>query len=112
LDQLFALAQSAPNLQQQAVRPASGLRLHRAGRRRGPARRAELGLDTIETDNLPAVFADVNARLKDGRTVISDKVFDFKTYASTTMVPITKRVTSDEIMGNTVAEVYVIANGK
>ena len=66
----------------------------------------------IETDNLPAVFADVNARLKDGRTVISDKVFDFKTYASTTMVPITKRVTSDEIKGNSVAEVYAIANGK
>src|SRR6516225_9280029 len=66
----------------------------------------------IETDNLPAVFADLNARLKDGRTVISDKVFDFKTYASTTMVPITKRVTSDEIKGNSVAEVYAIANGK
>ena len=66
----------------------------------------------IETDDLPGVFADVNARLKDGRTVISDKVFDFKTYASTTMVPITERVTSDEIKGKSVAEVYAIANGK
>jgi hypothetical protein len=66
----------------------------------------------IETDNLPAVFADMNARLKDGRTVFSDKVFDVKTYASTTMVPITKRVTSDEIKGKSVAEVYAIANGK
>jgi hypothetical protein len=66
----------------------------------------------IETDNLPAVFADVNARLKDGRTVISDKVFDFKTYASTVMVPISKRVASDDIKGKSVAEVYAIANGK
>jgi hypothetical protein len=66
----------------------------------------------IETDNLPAVFADVNARLKDGRTVFSDKIFDAKTYASTTMVPIIKRVTSDEIKGKSAAEVDAIANGK
>jgi hypothetical protein len=66
----------------------------------------------IETDNLPSVFADVNARLKDGRTVFSDKIFDAKTYASTTMVPITKRVASDEITGKSVAEVYAVAIGK
>ena len=66
----------------------------------------------IETDNLPAVFADVNARLKDGRTVFSDKIFDVKTYVSTTMVPITKRDTSDEITGKSVADVDAIANSK
>jgi hypothetical protein len=66
----------------------------------------------IETDNLPAVFADVNARLKDGRTVFSDKIFEVKSYVSTTMVPITKRVTSDEITGKSVADVDAIANGK
>ncbi len=61
----------------------------------------------IETDNLPAVFADVNARLKDGRTVFSD-AFD-PSYNSITMLPITKRVTADEIKGKSVDEVGAVA---
>ena len=62
----------------------------------------------IETEDLPAVFADVNARLKDGRTVFSD-AFD-TSYNSITMVPITKRVTADEIKGKSVDEVGAVAN--
>ncbi len=62
----------------------------------------------IETDNLPAVFADVRARLEDGRTVFTD-AFDYSTYTSTTMHPITKRVTAEEIKGKSVDEVGAIA---
>jgi hypothetical protein len=64
----------------------------------------------IETDNLPAVFADVNARLKDGRTVFTD-AFD-PAYNSITMSPITRRVTADEVQGKTVDEVGAISKGK
>jgi hypothetical protein len=65
----------------------------------------------IETDNLPAVFADVNARLKDGRTVFSN-AFDNTTYNSSTMYPITKRVTAEEIKGKSVDEVEATAKGQ
>jgi hypothetical protein len=64
----------------------------------------------IETDNLPAVFADVNARLKDGRTVFTD-AFD-PAYNSITMSPITRRVTADEVQGKGVDEVGAISKGK
>jgi hypothetical protein len=60
----------------------------------------------IETDDLPAVFADVKARLKDGRTVFTDA---FVGGFSTTMSPITKRVTAEEIKGKTLDEVEAIA---
>jgi len=63
----------------------------------------------IETDDLPAVFADVKARLKDGRTVFTDA---FVGGFSTTMSPITKRVTAEEIKGKGVDEVEAIAKGK
>jgi hypothetical protein len=63
----------------------------------------------IETDDLPTVFADVKARLKDGRTVFTDA---FVRGFSTTMSPITKRVTVDEIKGKSVDEVEAIARGK
>jgi hypothetical protein len=65
----------------------------------------------IETDNLAAVFDDVNARLKDGRTVQSE-AFDNPTFNSTSMFPVTKRVTADEIKGKTSDEVLAIAIGK
>ena len=65
----------------------------------------------IETDNLPAVFADVQARLEDGRTVFTD-AFDNSTYTNTTMYPITRRVTADEIKGKNVDEVGAIARGQ
>jgi hypothetical protein len=64
----------------------------------------------IETDNLPAVFADVNARLKDGRTVFTD-AFD-PAYNSITMSPITRRVTADEVQGKSVDEVGAISKSK
>jgi hypothetical protein len=64
----------------------------------------------IETDNLPAVFADVNARLKDGRTVFTD-AFD-NSYNSVTMYPVTKRVTAEEIKGKSVDEVGAVAKGQ
>jgi hypothetical protein len=63
----------------------------------------------IETDDLPSVFADVKARLKDGRTVFTDA---FVGGFSTTMSPITKRVTAEEITGKSVDEVEAIAKGK
>jgi hypothetical protein len=63
----------------------------------------------IETDDLPTVFADVKARLKDGRTVFTDA---FVSGFSTTMSPIIKRVTVDEIKGKSVDEVEAIARGK
>jgi hypothetical protein len=63
----------------------------------------------IETDDLPSVFADVKARLKDGRTVFTDA---FVGGFSTTMSPITKRVTVKEIRGKSVEEVEAIAKGK
>jgi hypothetical protein len=63
----------------------------------------------IETDDLPTVFADVKARLKDGRTVFTDA---FVSGFSTTMFPITRRVTADEIKGKSVDEVEAIARGK
>jgi hypothetical protein len=63
----------------------------------------------IETDDLPAVFADVKARLKDGRTVFTDA---FVGGFSTTMSPITKRVTAEEIKGKSVDEVEAIAKGR
>lgn len=65
----------------------------------------------IETDNLQAVFADVHARLEDGRTVFTD-AFDYSTYTSTTMHPITKRVTVEEIKGRGIDEVGAIARGQ
>jgi hypothetical protein len=55
------------------------------------------------------VFADVKARLKDGRTVFTDA---FVGGFSTTMSPITKRVTAEEITGKGVDEVEAIAKGK
>jgi hypothetical protein len=64
----------------------------------------------IETDNLPAVFADVNARLKDGRTVFTD-AFD-PGYNSITMYPITKRVTAEDVQGKSVDEVGGISKSK
>jgi hypothetical protein len=63
----------------------------------------------IETDDLPSVFVDVKARLKDGRTVFTDA---FVGGFSTTMSPITKRVTVEEIRGKSVDEVEAIAKGK
>jgi hypothetical protein len=63
----------------------------------------------IETDDLPRVFADVKARLKDGRTVFTDA---FVGGFSTTMSPITKSVTAEEIEGKGIDEVEAIANGK
>lgn len=65
----------------------------------------------LETDNLPAVFADVNARLKDGRTVIVD-AFDVPTSNSETMIPITKRITAEEVKGKSVDEVEALAKSK
>jgi hypothetical protein len=61
----------------------------------------------IETDDLAAVFADVNARLSDGRTVFTE-AFDRGTGNSTTMYPITKRVTADK----SVDEVEAVAKGR
>jgi hypothetical protein len=63
----------------------------------------------IETDDLPAVFADVRARLKDGRTVFTDA---FSPGFSTTMQPVTKRVTAEEIKGKSVDEVEVAARNQ
>jgi hypothetical protein len=63
----------------------------------------------IETDDLPAVFADVKARLKDGRTVFTDA---FSPGFSTTMQPVTQRVTAEEIKGKSVDEVEVAAKGR
>jgi hypothetical protein len=63
----------------------------------------------IETDDLPAVFADVNARLKDGTTVFTDS---FDRGFSTTMNPITKRVTAEEIKGKSIDEVEALAKGQ
>jgi hypothetical protein len=63
----------------------------------------------IETDDPPRVFADVKARLKDGRTVFTDA---FVGGFSTTMSPITKSVTAEEIEGKGIDEVEAIANGK
>jgi hypothetical protein len=65
----------------------------------------------IETDDLPTVLADVNARLHDGRTVFTD-AFDRATGHSTIMYPITKRVTAEEIKGKSVEEVEAIAKGQ
>ena len=65
----------------------------------------------IETDDLAAVFADVNARLKDGRTVFTD-AFDHETGNSTTMYAITKRVTAEESKGKSIDEVEAIAKGE
>jgi hypothetical protein len=65
----------------------------------------------IETDDLAAVFADVTARLSDGRTVFTD-AFDQGTRNSTTMYPITKRVTAEEIKGKSVDEVEGIAKAR
>jgi hypothetical protein len=63
----------------------------------------------IETDDLPAVFADVKARLKDGRTVFTDA---FVGGFSTTMSPITKRVTAEEIKGKSADEIEGIARSQ
>jgi len=63
----------------------------------------------IETDDLPAVFADVKAQLKDGRTVFTDA---FVGGFSTTMSPITKRVTAAEIKGKSVDEIEAIAKAQ
>jgi hypothetical protein len=63
----------------------------------------------IETDDLPAVFADVKARLQDGRTVFTDA---FVGGFSTTVLPMTERVTAEEIKGKTVDEVEAIAKGR
>ena len=65
----------------------------------------------FDTDNLAGVFADVNARLKDGRTVQSP-AFDNPTFNSTTMYPITKRLTSEDIRGKTADEIEAMATGK
>jgi hypothetical protein len=65
----------------------------------------------IETDDLAAVFADVSARLKDGRTVFTD-AFDRGTSNSTTLHAITKRVTAEEIKGKSIDEVEAIAKGE
>jgi len=65
----------------------------------------------IETDDLAAVFADVTARLKDGRTVFTD-AFDRGTSNSTTMHAITKRVTAEEIKGKSIDEVKAMAKGE
>jgi hypothetical protein len=65
----------------------------------------------IESDDLAAVFADVSARLKDGRTVFTD-AFDRGTSNSTTMAAITKRVTAEEIKGKSIDEIEAIAKGK
>ena len=65
----------------------------------------------IETDDLAAVFADVSARLKDGRTVFTD-AFDRGTSNSTTMHAITKRVTAEEIKDKSIDEVEAIAKGE
>lgn len=61
----------------------------------------------IETDDLAAVFEDVNARMKDGRTVMNE-AFDMN-YVSISMFPITKYITSDEIKGKSVEEVLAIS---
>jgi hypothetical protein len=63
----------------------------------------------IETDDLPAVFANVSARLKDGRTVFTDA---FDRGFSTTLHPITKRVTAEEIKGKSIDEVEALAKGQ
>lgn len=60
----------------------------------------------IETDDPAAVFADVKARLKDGRTVFTDA---FEPGFSTTMSPVTKRVTAEEIKGKSIDEVEALA---
>jgi hypothetical protein len=65
----------------------------------------------IETDDLGAVFADVRARLSDGRTVFTD-AFDRTTSGSTTMTPITKRVTAEEVRGKSIDEVEAMAKGR
>ena len=62
----------------------------------------------IETDDLPSVFADVKARLTDGRTVFTDA---FEPGFSTTMSPITKRVTAEEIKSKSIDEVEALAKG-
>ena len=62
----------------------------------------------IETDDLPAVFADVKARLTGGRTVFTDA---FAPGFSTTMSPITKRVTAEEIKSKSIDEVEALAKG-
>jgi hypothetical protein len=62
----------------------------------------------IETDDLPAVFADVKARLTDGRTVFTSA---FEPGFSTTMSPITKRVTAEEIKSKSIDEVEALAKG-
>jgi hypothetical protein len=62
----------------------------------------------IETDDLASVFADLKARLKDGRTAFTDA---FVGGFSTTMSPVTKRVTAEEIAGKSVEEVEAIAKG-
>jgi hypothetical protein len=61
----------------------------------------------LETDDLPALFEDVRARMKDGRTVFTGS-FDMN-YVDTTMTPITKYITADEIKGKSVAEVLAIS---
>ena len=60
----------------------------------------------IETDDLPAVFADVKARLTDGRTVFTN-AFE----PGSTMSPITKRVTAEEIKSKSIDEVEALAKG-
>ena len=62
----------------------------------------------IETDDLPTVFADVKARLTDGRTVFTDA---FEPGFSTTMSPITKRVTAEELKSKSIDEIEALAKG-
>ena len=57
------------------------------------------------------VFADLSARLQDGRSIFTD-AFDRGTSNSTTMYPITKRITAEEIKGKSIDEVEAIAKGE
>ncbi len=61
----------------------------------------------IETDDIEAVDRDIKARMRDGRTVMSDS-FDMS-YADYMIVPITKYVTAEEIDGKSVEEVLTIS---
>lgn len=61
----------------------------------------------LETDDIDSVIKDIAARMKDGRTVF-DPAFNTD-YFDTTMTPITKYVTSDEIKGKSVQEVLTIS---
>ena len=62
----------------------------------------------IRTDDLAAVFRQVNENIRNGSTVQSD-AFDWDSVASMTVEPISRRVSSDEVAGRRVDEVRQLA---